>query len=119
VWVGQPRCLTAWYKSGLLFGIPASPPGQYLTLSLRQLGFNTFETNLLTIPSSVATIITMFGIAVVSETVHDRAIVAMMEDLWVLPFLIAIRCLPNKPDPWLYYVSDASSSCNYWANRNS
>ena len=91
-------------RSGLLFSIPANPPAQYLTLSLRQLGFKTLETNLLIIPSAVATIITMWLIAVISEMVNDRAIVSMMEDLWILPFLIAIRALPDKPQPWLFYV---------------
>jgi hypothetical protein len=34
----------------LVFQTPASPPGTYLTLSLTDLGFNTIQTNLLTIP---------------------------------------------------------------------
>ncbi|KAF6757620.1 allantoate permease [Ephemerocybe angulata] len=92
------------YIIGLMFGIPTSPPAQYLTLSLRNLGFNTFETNLLTIPSAVGTIITMWVIALVSETVHDRAYVSMLEDVWCLPFLIALRALPDKPDPWVFYA---------------
>ncbi|KAF6757659.1 allantoate permease [Ephemerocybe angulata] len=91
------------YIIGLLFSIPGSPPAQYLTLSLRGLGFNTFETNLLTIPSSVATIITMWLITVLSETVNDRSYVAMLENLWILPFLIALRTLPDKPNPWIFY----------------
>ncbi|TFK28560.1 allantoate permease [Coprinopsis marcescibilis] len=91
------------YIIGLLFGIPASPPGTYLTLSLRNLGFGTFHTNLLTIPSAVGTIITMWIIAIVSETVNDRAYVAMIEDLWCLPFLIALRLLPDNPNPWIFY----------------
>src|SRR4051812_30010907 len=39
--------------------------------------FSTLSTNLLTIPSTVIGIITMFAITVVSETVHERSLVAM------------------------------------------
>jgi hypothetical protein len=41
------------YVIGLTFHMPANPISQYLTLILRQLGFDTFNSNLLTIPAHV------------------------------------------------------------------
>ncbi|KAF7980305.1 hypothetical protein HWV62_39093 [Athelia sp. TMB] len=104
------------YIIGIMFGIPNTPPTTYLTLSLRNLGFSTFETNLLTIPSTVLGMITMFGITMVSELVDERSLVAMAEDLWVLPFLIAIYLLPENPNPWLYYASSVVSAQIYRAD---
>jgi hypothetical protein len=45
----------------------------------------------------------MFIITVVSEVVNDRALVAMVEDLWALPFLVTIYLLPAHTNPWIYY----------------
>ncbi|KAG6836160.1 hypothetical protein H0H93_010751 [Arthromyces matolae] len=115
------------YIAGLMFGIPISPPATYLSLSLRNLGFDTFRTNLLSIPSSVAGMVTMFGITMISETVNDRSWVAMMEDLWALPFLVAIYSLPDKPNQWKFFGL-ASGLLSYpythpiqvaWCSRNS
>ncbi|THH13238.1 hypothetical protein EW146_g6954 [Bondarzewia mesenterica] len=92
------------YLLGLMFGIPITPPSNYLTLSLRHLGFSTFKTNLLSIPSQFAGIVSMFALTFISERVNDRAIVSSLEDLWALPFLIALYCLPANPNPWIFYV---------------
>lgn len=45
------------YFFGLKLNIPASPPNQYLTLTLRELGFDTPSSTLLTIPAQVGTTI--------------------------------------------------------------
>lgn len=45
------------YIIGLLAYVPATPPAVYLTLTLKSLGFGTFNSNLLTIPSQVLFII--------------------------------------------------------------
>ncbi|KAF9069471.1 major facilitator superfamily domain-containing protein [Rhodocollybia butyracea] len=91
------------YILGVMFGIPSGPPRTYFTLSLRNLGFSTFATNLLTIPSTIAGIITMFSITLISEVLNERTFVAMSEDLWTLPFLMALYCLPDNANQWLYF----------------
>ncbi|KAF7323734.1 Allantoate permease [Mycena kentingensis (nom. inval.)] len=115
------------YILGLMFGIPSGPPTTYLTLSLRNIGFSTFQTNLLAIPASVAGIITMFAITLVSETVNERSLVAMAQDIWTLPFLVALYCLPPKPNQWIYFgLATGLLSYPYthpiqvaWCSRNS
>ncbi|KAL5521124.1 hypothetical protein ACEPAG_9046 [Sanghuangporus baumii] len=115
------------YILGLMFGIPVGPVTQYLTLSLRELGFSVFETNLLTIPSTAVAIVTMLLVSLLSENIHDRALVSMLEDIWSLPFLVALYCLPANPSPWLYYGLASGLLCYPyvhpiqvgWCSRNS
>ena len=66
--------------------------------------FSTFQTNLLTIPSTVAGLFTLIGITLISEAVDSRSFVSMAEDSWALPCLIALYSLPVHPNPWSYYV---------------
>ena len=46
----------------------------------------------------------MLTITIISEQLNDRSFVSMAEDLWILPFLIALRTLPDNPNSWLFYV---------------
>lgn len=66
--------------------------------------FDTFTSNLLTIPSVTIGVVTAFTIVTISEKVNDRSIVAMAMDLWVLPFLVALYWLPEGFSPWMTYV---------------
>lgn len=79
------------YILGLTFQIPAVPPTQYLTLSLRGLGFSTFETNLLTIPKEVIHMSTMLLITYLSEVFGELTLTAMSAQFWLLPFLIYLN----------------------------
>ncbi|KAL2004748.1 hypothetical protein VTN00DRAFT_3276 [Thermoascus crustaceus] len=93
------------YCIGLIGYIPQSPPDTYLTLSLRSLGFSKFDANLLTIPNTVAGIGTLLGITWLSEHVRERTFVSMLQPLWTLPCIIALRYWPGAlSQPWPTYA---------------
>ncbi|RSH89767.1 hypothetical protein EHS25_001839 [Saitozyma podzolica] len=76
------------YAIGLTFQVPASPPSAYFTLSLRHLGFSTFQVNLLGIPITVVGMFTLLGITWSSEYFNERALHGLICQAWCLPFLI-------------------------------
>lgn len=83
------------YLIGVLAYIPQSPPSTYLTLTLRSIGFSTFTTNLLVIPSSVFHIVTLLLLTRLSEWINERSLVAMLQALWTLPCIVALRFWPG------------------------
>ncbi|KPM42736.1 hypothetical protein AK830_g3792 [Neonectria ditissima] len=90
------------YIIGLFWEQPVVPPKQYLTLTLRELGFSTVVTNILTVPTMFLTMCTIMGITYLSELWDERALTAMMAQIWALPFLV-----------FLYLVD--LSQINRWA----
>ncbi|KAL7928228.1 major facilitator superfamily domain-containing protein [Trichoderma chlorosporum] len=83
------------YILGVVVFIPASPPATYLTLTLRKIGFDPFTTNLLTIPSNIFHIINLILITRLSEWINERTLVAMLQAIWTLPCVIALRWWPG------------------------
>ncbi|KAG4031430.1 hypothetical protein MFRU_009g02030 [Monilinia fructicola] len=83
------------YAIGLIAYIPQQPPTSYITLTLKNLGFSTFNTNLLTIPYSVFHIITLLLITQLSERTNERTLVSMLQPIWTLPCVIALRFWPG------------------------
>ncbi|KAJ3536089.1 hypothetical protein NM208_g6870 [Fusarium decemcellulare] len=92
------------YAIGITFGMPAGPPDQYLTLTLRSLGFDTFNANLLSIPCQVATTVNMLIFTYISEKINQRALLGLFPQLWFLPCLIALAVLPTSTNPWASYA---------------
>lgn len=76
------------YMIGAVSTIPYQPPQLYQTLTLRNIGFNTLQTNLLSIPPLVFHIITMMGLTYLSEVIQQIALVCIITQIWTLPFLI-------------------------------
>ncbi|TVY48915.1 putative transporter [Lachnellula occidentalis] len=78
------------YIIGLTFQIPETTPSQYLTLTLKGLGFGTFKTNLLVIPSTVFHMITMMALTYAAEIWGELTLTSMLGQVWALPFLAFI-----------------------------
>ncbi|KAH7121087.1 major facilitator superfamily domain-containing protein [Dendryphion nanum] len=92
------------YAIGLTFGIPAGPPDQYLTLTLRQLGFDTFDSNLLSIPAQVGTTINMLIMTWISERINQRAYLGIFVQFWFLPCVLAMATVPNDVSRWARFA---------------
>ncbi|RKU42361.1 hypothetical protein DL546_000990 [Coniochaeta pulveracea] len=93
------------YMLGLSFQIPMTPPSQYLTLTLKGLGFGTFQTNLMTIPYTVLHMITMLGLTYLGEIIKELTFVAMTGQIWALPFLIYLTVVDTATvNRWVLYV---------------
>ncbi|OTA99704.1 hypothetical protein M426DRAFT_67290 [Hypoxylon sp. CI-4A] len=79
------------YAIGFCAYVPQSPPKTYLTLTLRSLGFSTFNTNILTIPADIFHIINLIFLTRISEFLNERSLVAIVQPLWTLPCIFALR----------------------------
>ncbi|KAF1961087.1 MFS general substrate transporter [Byssothecium circinans] len=88
------------YMIGLVAYIPASPVQGYLTLTLKRIGFSTFNSNMLTVPSAVLQIITMLGLAYSSDHFNERTLHIIFGEFWIMPLLVALVTLPDGGREW-------------------
>lgn len=88
------------YFVGLVAYIPATPVANYLTLTLKRIGYSTFDSNVLTIPSAVIQIITMLTLALSSDYFKERTFHAFFGEFWILPLLVAMRAMPDGGREW-------------------
>ncbi|VVT57666.1 uncharacterized protein SAPINGB_P005809 [Magnusiomyces paraingens] len=72
------------YFIGLVAYIPMSTVSAYLTLTLKQLGFSTFNTNLLTIPPNVAHIGFLLLQTWMTEYFNERTLLCTIQPLWLI-----------------------------------
>jgi len=74
--------------------VPPTTANAYLTLTLKQLGFSTFNSNLMTIPSSVLFIIMNLALTRLAQLTVKRAFVILLTPIWFLILLIPLEVLP-------------------------
>lgn len=92
------------YIIGMLFEIPASSPKAYLSLTLKALGFSTFNTTLLGIPITVFSAINILWVTWLTEYVHQIALIGLLAQLWILPLLIIEYTSAGSLPHWGQYA---------------
>ncbi|KAI9932317.1 hypothetical protein ASPWEDRAFT_154122 [Aspergillus wentii DTO 134E9] len=88
------------YLIGLIAYIPQSPVQSYLSLTLTRLGFSTFDSNMLSIPSAVLQIIVMLILSKSSEYFGERTFHCFLGEFWSIPLLAALLGLPSYGYNW-------------------
>lgn len=83
------------YLVGLTWTIPMTPETAYITLTTKALGFNTFETNLLTIPAYTLFILQLLFWTWLSEKMNQRLLIGLISQIWVFPLVLALEVLPE------------------------
>ncbi|KAK4464568.1 major facilitator superfamily domain-containing protein [Cladorrhinum samala] len=116
------------YLIGILNHIPFATPNIYLTLSLKGMGFTTFQTNLLVIPSQMLHVMNMIILTYVSEIIDQKSLVAMLPQFWAIPFLVWLRFVDtssvSKWTVWLVMTVFLGNPYAHpiqvgWVSRNS
>ncbi|PYH87367.1 putative MFS transporter [Aspergillus ellipticus CBS 707.79] len=92
------------YAIGLLFEIPTAPPKAYLSLSLKAIGFSTFQTTLLGIPVTVFAAVNLLLATELSERLRQICLVGALTQLWSLPLLIVLFRGAASLSPWGLYA---------------
>jgi len=75
-----------------------------MTLSLRNLGFSTTETNLLVVPSTVIGMLMLLFAAYFSEIVNSRVAATIILQIWALPLLVALYTFNESTSQWAYFA---------------
>lgn len=92
------------YFIGLVAYIPQNPVQAYLSLTLRRLGFSTFDSNMLSIPSAGLQIILMLILSKSSEYFGERTFHSLFGEFWSLPLLAALLGLPDHGHDWARFT---------------
>lgn len=93
------------YLLGFTWTIPNQCATAYLTLILRSLNFDAFQTNLLTVPAYTLFILQLIFWTWVSEKINNRFLIVMICQIYILPLLVGLETLPaGSGFAWSRYV---------------
>lgn len=92
------------YVIGIFVWIPFQPTANYLSLTLRNLGYTVFESNVLAIPGYMLFTFNVLFFGWLSERVNERLLVGACSNLWMLPFFIGLISIKPSANPWVRYA---------------
>ncbi|KAJ5739721.1 Major facilitator superfamily domain general substrate transporter [Penicillium manginii] len=92
------------YIIGILFEIPTGPPKTYLTLSLKAIGFDTFQTTLLSIPVTVFAAVNLLWVTELTERFRKISVIGLLTQLWSLPLLVILYTSAGDLSRWGLYA---------------
>lgn len=99
----DPSMLGLWII-GLLSYIPKAPVIQYLALNLRRMGFSTFTSNVLMIPSEFLRVLGLLVLARSSEHFNERAMHCIFAELFCVPLFATLLVLPAGGFRWARFA---------------
>ena len=93
------------YILGVTWTLPQQPATAYLTLILKSLGFDTFTTNLLTVPAYALFVLQVIFWTWISERINNRFLIILICQIYMLPLVIALEILPGgQAYAWARYT---------------
>lgn len=116
------------YAIGFLAYIPTKSLELYMTLMMKNMGFSTFDVNLLSIPQYLLHIVGLLYITKLSERLNERSFVCLLAPLFLIPFLALLRWWPGSMVlPWQTWflvtmvlaTPYVHAICVAWVSRNS
>ncbi|CDO95758.1 unnamed protein product [Kluyveromyces dobzhanskii CBS 2104] len=116
------------YLIGAVTYVPTNTVGAYMTLTLKSVGFSTFNVQLLSIPYQAIHIAFLIGITWFSEKVNQRAYMGVIAAVWNALFLGILRWWKGSMvQPWPTFALCTlllgspyiHAICVSWVSRNS
>ncbi|KAJ9096220.1 hypothetical protein QFC20_006464 [Naganishia adeliensis] len=92
------------YALGLTTYLAPATVGAYFSLTLKSLGFSTFQTNMLMIPQMVMFMINNLALVFTSKKLKERLLTASLGSWWQLIFLLVVATIPDSTGKWVKWV---------------
>ncbi|KAH0282948.1 MFS general substrate transporter [Aureobasidium namibiae CBS 147.97] len=99
----DPGLIGFWFCAMIIY-IPKSPVSQYLVLSLRQLDFSRFESNVLTMPSDFIRVITILTLTRSSGHFKEKAFHCTIPNFIEIPLFATLLLLPSYGYAWVRFA---------------